>query len=45
MTAANAWCRSVYAGSTDLFCLVYTNGDAYYGNAYNSWAVAPGFAA
>ena len=44
-TAANAWCRSVYATGAHLFCLVYTNGDAYYISAYGSWAVAAGFAA
>ena len=44
-TAAYAWCRSVYATSTYFFCIVYTNGSAYYDNAGYSWAVAPGFAA
>lgn len=44
-TAAYAWCRSVYAGDTNDFCLVYTNGTANSNNAYFSWAVAPGFAA
>ena len=44
-TATYAWCRSVYAGTTYFFCLVNTDGDAYYNGAYNSWAVAPGFAA
>lgn len=42
-TAAYHWCRSVYVGGTDYFCLVNTNGDAGYGNAYYSWGVAPGF--
>ena len=44
-TAAYAWCRSVYATSTDIFCLVNTDGGAANSNAYGSWAVAPGFAA
>ena len=44
-TAAYAWCRSVYLGSGDGFCLVYTDGGASYSNAYRSWALAPGFAA
>ena len=43
MTAANAWCRSVYATRTDIFCLVNTNGNANNNNANNSWAVAAGF--
>lgn len=44
-TAAFAWCRSVYATSTYYFCRVNTNGDASNDYAYNSWAVAAGFAA
>ena len=44
-TAAYVWCRSVYAGHTDLFCRVNTNGGASYGYASYSWGVAPGFAA
>ena len=44
-TAALAWCRSVSAAYTNIFCLVGTNGDPYNHNAYISWAVAPGFAA
>lgn len=44
-TAAFVWCRSVYAGSTNGFCLVHTNGGAGNSNAYRSWGVAPGFAA
>ena len=44
-TAANAWCRSVYATNTGNFCRVTTNGNANHNGAYNSWAVAPGFAA
>ena len=45
-TAAYAWCRSVNAGYTNSFCLLYSNGDPStgYGARY-SWAVAPGFAA
>ena len=44
-TAAYVWCRSVYAGGTDRFCLVDADGSAGYGNADYSWGVAPGFAA
>ena len=44
-TAAYVWCRSVYAGSTHLFCLVATDGSAYNNYANHSWGVAPGFAA
>ena len=35
--------RSVYATHTHGFCLVYTGGYADTNNAYDSWAVAPGF--
>ena len=42
-TAAYHWCRSVYVGNTHFFCLVYTNGSAGNGHAYNSWGAAPGF--
>ncbi len=42
-TAAYHWCRSVYVGSTYIFCLVYTYGSASNGNAYRSWGAAPGF--
>ena len=41
--AAYHWCRSVYVGNTHFFCLVYTNGSAGNGHAYNSWGAAPGF--
>ena len=44
-TAANAWCRSVNAANTYIFCLVGTGGNPGDGNASSSWAVAPGFAA
>ena len=44
-TAAYAWCRSVYATSAHIFCLVYTDGYPASSDAYYSWAVAPGFAA
>lgn len=44
-TAACVWCRSVGAGGTDDFCLVTTGGSANDDIAYNSWGVAPGFAA
>ena len=43
-TAAYHWCRSVYVGYTTTFCLVYTNGSAYYYDASYSWGAAPGFA-
>ena len=42
-TAANHWCRSVYVGNTNNFCLVNTNGSANNNNANNSWGAAPGF--
>lgn len=35
--------RSVYAGNTNDFCLLYSNGYPYNANANYSWAVAPGF--
>ena len=44
-TAAYVWCRSVDAGGTNLFCLVYTDGSATNSDADYSWGVAPGFAA
>ena len=37
------WLRSVYAGYTSYFCLVYTDGSANDYAASNSYAVAPGF--
>ena len=42
-TAAYHWCRSVYVGNTYYFCLVDTDGGAYYNTAYISWGAAPGF--
>ena len=42
-TAANHWCRSVYIGNSNNFCLVNTNGNANNNNANNSWGAAPGF--
>ena len=42
--AANHWCRSVYVGYSNGFCLVHTSGSASGGNAYYSWGAAPGFA-
>ena len=42
-TAAHHWCRSVYVGGTNAFCLVTTNGGAGYDNAGISWGAAPGF--
>ena len=44
-TAAYAWCRSVYSANSHYFCLVDTDGSAYYSNAGSSRGVAPGFAA
>jgi len=41
-TAAYHWCRSVYVGYTNYFCLVGTDGGAAY--AHYSWGAAPGFA-
>ncbi len=40
-TAALAWCRSVNASYSSIFCLVGTDGSANYSTAYNSWALAP----
>ena len=42
-TAAYHWCRSVYVGYTNYFCLVNTDGSASDTNAANSWGAAPGF--
>ena len=42
-TAAYAWCRSVYSGNGNRFCLVYSDGSAYGGSADASWALAPCF--
>lgn len=44
-SAVNAWCRSVYASNSNIFCLVNADGTANGDNADRSWAVAPGFAA
>ena len=44
-TAADAWCRSVDATTTSVFCRVSTYGNPSYATAYDSWAVAPGFEA
>ena len=44
-TAARVWCRSVSAGNTSTFCLLNSDGSAYYSTANYSWGVAPGFAA
>ena len=40
---AYAWCRSVFASYSAIFCLVHTDGSAYYYHADYSWALAPGF--
>lgn len=37
------WLRSVYAGSTNFFCIVYADGSASDYNAYHSYGFAPGF--
>ena len=42
-TAAVPWCRSVYVGNTNYFCLVDTDGSANRTYAYGSWGAAPGF--
>lgn len=42
-TAAIVWCRSVYSGHSNRFCLVNTGGSAYYNDATISWALAPCF--
>ena len=44
-SAVYAWTRSAYAGGSDTFCLVHTDGTANYTHADRSWALAPGFAA
>ena len=44
-TAVYAWCRSVDASSSTIFCLVNADGTATNHHAAYSWAVAPGFAA
>lgn len=41
LTAAGAWCRSVYSGNYSYFCLVGTDGSAGRISAYGSWALAP----
>lgn len=42
-TAVRYWCRSAYSGGSDLFCRVYTDGDAASGSAHYSSGLAPGF--
>ena len=42
-TAAYHWCRSVYVGTTHIFCLVNTYGSASNSDANTSWGAAPGF--
>ena len=44
-SAVTTWTRSAYSGSSNAFCLVYTDGTPYYNIADYSWALAPGFAA
>lgn len=41
--AATVWCRSVYSGNSNYFCLVFTDGGAGTVSAYFSWALAPCF--
>ncbi|MEG2420638.1 MAG: hypothetical protein RSB55_03740 [Oscillospiraceae bacterium] len=43
MAAVNVWVRSVNSSNTTNFCLVNTDGNANNNNAYNSYALAPGF--
>ena len=42
-TAVVWWERSVYATYTDLFCVVYSSGAAYYNSAYYSYGLAVAF--
>lgn len=42
-TAAHVWCRSVYSGNSNYFCLVSTDGSATGSGAHRSWALAPCF--
>lgn len=44
-TAVYAWTRSAYAGNSDRFCRVHTDGTPTHGHADYSRALAPGFAA
>ena len=44
-SACNWWLRSVFAGGTASFCLVYTGGGAGGISAYYSYGFAPGFKA
>ena len=43
-TAVHHWCRSVFRGTEDGFCLVLNDGSADGGDAYGSFGLAPGFA-
>lgn len=43
-SAVTAWTRSAYAGGSDLFCRVGTDGTPTNYDADYSWALAPGFA-
>ena len=42
-TAANAWCRSVHSGGSNVFCRVYTDGSVDFSYANCSLALAPCF--
>ena len=42
-TAAFVWCRSTLGDYSTFFCSVHASGGANYGNAYNSFGVAPLF--
>ena len=43
-SAVCAWTRSAYAGNSDTFCRVGTDGTPGTNYADTSWALAPGFA-
>ena len=42
-SANNWWERSPYSGNTDLFCNVFSSGNANFGSAYTSYGVSFGF--
>lgn len=42
-SAARWWCRSPSAYDSSNFCIVYTNGGAYYTDASNAYGAAPAF--
>ena len=42
-TAAYWWLRSASYYNYDVFCIMYTDGSAFSGNAVYAYALAPGF--